>query len=265
MNDRAPTVRLATAADLFAVAAINAEAGAAVSPLRIGDLTTMKRSATRFWVAEVGGHVAAYLVAFAAAADAPGDEFRWFAARSRDFLYLDQVAVAAAWRRRGLGARLYAKGARWASARGLTALTCEVNLRPENLPSLRFHLRQGFQEVGRMHTIDGRLVSLQSKALRGRPKRVLSRVPQALRSTQPAGPAGQRRAGDRPRGALQPAWARHSARPSRQPTQPCAWRSRVGSSGMRSWTTTTSVPSPRGSKRTLTRSRPPGPGSARQV
>jgi hypothetical protein len=39
-------------------------------------------------------------------------------------------------------------------------LTCEVNLRPPNEGSLRFHRRLGFREVGRQETPYGALVTL---------------------------------------------------------------------------------------------------------
>ncbi|MGH7703201.1 MAG: GNAT family N-acetyltransferase [Gemmatimonadales bacterium] len=165
MDRMIPILRLAGAADLPAVQAINAEAAPGVSPLSKRDLETMLQTATRFWVAEIGGRVAGYLLAFTAEADYAGDEFLWFAAQGQDFLYVDQVAIAAGQRGRGLGGRLYAEGSRWAKARRLTRLTCEVNLRPENPGSLRFHRRQGFREVGQIETADGRLVSLQSKTL----------------------------------------------------------------------------------------------------
>src|SRR6185437_10082934 len=48
--------------------------------------------------------------------------------------------------------------------------------------------------------------------------------------------------------------ARNSTSPSRQPSQPCSWLSRAAGSAMRSCVTTTSVASPRGSNRTVTRS-----------
>lgn len=98
---------------------------------------------------------------------APGTEYasinyRWFSQRYDDFAYLDRVAVDASRRSQGVGAALYAEVER---RLGATWFTLEVNLRPRNDGSLRFHARQGFTEVGQQETDYGFLVSLQAKRL----------------------------------------------------------------------------------------------------
>ncbi len=91
------------------------------------------------------------------------DELPWFGERYEDFVYLDRVAVDAASQGRGVGAALYAEVERQADA---TWFTLEVNLRPRNDGSLRFHDRLGFVEVGQQETNYGALVSLMAKRLR---------------------------------------------------------------------------------------------------
>jgi len=69
--------------------------------------------------------------------------------------------------RRGFGASLYEDLARW--SRGRTPrLACEVNLRPPNEPSMRFHRGQGFVPVGMQETDGGnKTVSLMVRELHG--------------------------------------------------------------------------------------------------
>jgi hypothetical protein len=44
-------------------------------------------------------------------------------------------------------------------------LTCEVNLNPPNLGSIRFHNRIGFREVGQQDSKPGLTVSMLAKKL----------------------------------------------------------------------------------------------------
>ncbi|HEX5692557.1 MAG TPA: GNAT family N-acetyltransferase, partial [Roseiflexaceae bacterium] len=94
-----------------------------------------------------------------------GEEFGWFREHFAHFLYVDQVAIAEAARRLGVGAQLYAAAETFARERGLDRILCEVNLEPPNPISLAFHERQGFAEVGVMSTGDGRIVSLRVKEM----------------------------------------------------------------------------------------------------
>lgn len=98
---------------------------------------------------------AAFLLALNEAADYDSLNFLWFRARYPRFVYIDRIVVGPDHRRAGLGASLYADLLAW--ARGRTPLlACEVNLRPANRPSLRFHEKLGFSPVGTQETDDGR-------------------------------------------------------------------------------------------------------------
>lgn len=96
---------------------------------------------------------AAFLLAFEQSDDYDGGHFLWFRSRFDKFLYIDRVVVAEAYRRQGLGHLLYADVFKRAAELGHTRVVCEVNLRPPNPVSDRFHAAQGFEDVGRA-TID---------------------------------------------------------------------------------------------------------------
>lgn len=88
--------------------------------------------------------------------------YRWFSARYEKFLYVDRIVVDTDQRGLGLGRLLYDAVAMEARRRGLERVCCEVNLKPRNEGSLRFHDRHGFHEVGRQATEGGsKEVSLQ--------------------------------------------------------------------------------------------------------
>jgi len=158
-------LRPAGAADEPAILAINREGRPGVGPLVAEDIGRFLEIATFFRVAEGAEGVAAYLIGLASDAAYDSEEFLWFKERHPEFLYVDQIAVAARARGQGAASALYAELERFASARGVPLLTLEVNLRPENRPSLGFHDHHGFTEAGRLETADGRLVSLRVKRI----------------------------------------------------------------------------------------------------
>lgn len=94
--------------------------------------------------------------------------YRWFMERYTDAFYLDRVAFDASARRRGLGTELYAAVEDRIRSRypDVARLGLEVNCDPPNEPSLRFHSRLGFREVGRQSTPYGIEVALMTKMMR---------------------------------------------------------------------------------------------------
>ena len=79
-----------------------------------------------------------------------------------DFLFACATIGPSEFQGRGLGRALYEEIERRADA---AWFTLEVNLRPRNEGSLRFHERLGFVEVGQQETDYGCLVSLMAKPL----------------------------------------------------------------------------------------------------
>ena len=93
-----------------------------------------------------------FAIMFMAGAAYESENYRWFSARSTDFLYVDRIVVADGYRGQGLGQVLY--DAIFGAARRLklTEVFCEVNLEPPNPGSLAFHDRLGFAPVGQLST-----------------------------------------------------------------------------------------------------------------
>ncbi len=142
-NDSAQVLRLNNAAvpavnalDEASLAALTAECALAV--VVVGDAQP--------------GQVLGFTIVFAADADYASENYRWFAERSREFLYVDRIVVAEAARGQGLGELLY--GSIFASAEAATAVVvfCEVNVEPPNPGSLAFHTRLGFAQIGQQST-----------------------------------------------------------------------------------------------------------------
>jgi uncharacterized protein len=157
--------------DLAAVHAINQAEVPAVGSETIDDLGHIGAESVIALVAvdTVDGRdaIGGFCMVLAPGADYDSGNYLWFSERYDDFVYLDRVAIAPSFRRRGLGRAIYAEVERLAAERrpGATDFCLEVNLRPRNEGSLAFHAALGFAEVGRRETDYGALVSLMTRTL----------------------------------------------------------------------------------------------------
>jgi predicted GNAT superfamily acetyltransferase len=82
----------------------------------------------------------------------PSENYRWFSTQYEDFLYVDRVAVAERAQGKGIGTRLYHAFIDHARSIGVDTVCAEVNLRPPNPGSVRFHERLGFVSLGEQET-----------------------------------------------------------------------------------------------------------------
>ncbi len=116
-------------------------------------------------VAEVDGTFAGFCWAIGPGQPYGSLNYGWFSRQYTDFAYLDRIAVVPDFRRYGIGRAFYAELVQaFTGARPI--ITCEVNLRPRNDASLRFHHSIGFREVGQQDTDGGnKTVSLLELAL----------------------------------------------------------------------------------------------------
>ena len=157
------SMRSATSLDLPGILEVNRQSTLGVATLSQSDVEVILRTAPYVRVAEVASHMVGYLIGYLASSQYRGEEFAWFQDHYRHFFYIDQVAVTAHCRGRGIGAKFYQDVEQFASVRQMPFLTCEVHLSPPNPGSCRFHTRWGFQSVHEMETADGRQVVLMVK------------------------------------------------------------------------------------------------------
>jgi len=160
-------VRPATSRDLAEVLRLNQSSLPHVSSLTPDSLRTLFDDAAWFHIATVNGACVGFLIALRPGSSYRSENYLWFARRYPSFLYIDRICVSPEFQRCGVASRLYADVEWFARECRIPLLTCEVNLEPENSPSLKFHDRQDFQEVGTLRTEMGtKLVSLRLKHLR---------------------------------------------------------------------------------------------------
>lgn len=155
-----------TASDLDRVTEINHDNVPSVGDATREHLGRLLAESAIALVDEVDGRVIGFCLVFGAGADYDSVNYRWFQEHHPSSMYLDRVAFDPDRVGRGLGSAMYAEVDRRIRAEHPDAvgLGLEVNIDPPNEPSLAFHARQGFVEVGRQmsHGIE---VSLQHRAV----------------------------------------------------------------------------------------------------
>ncbi len=150
-------------ADVEAVLALNEREVVNLAPMDRIRFAQLRGLADRFDVIEVEGRFGGFVITFAPGTGYDSENYRWFQERLGDrFYYLDRVVLDPSVRRRGVARRVYDELEEVASSYGRMAL--EVNLIPENGPSLAFHRARGYVEVGRLGD-EVHLVSLLTKEL----------------------------------------------------------------------------------------------------
>lgn len=97
---------------------------------------------------------------------------RWFEARQAreggDTVYVDRIAVHPDWRGQGVGASLYRFAFDLLGDRD--EIGCEINIRPPNPASRRFHSGLGFRQIGeRSHANGEKAVGYWVRPLGRRP------------------------------------------------------------------------------------------------
>lgn len=148
-------------ADIDAIHAINEAATPGVNSLPAAALGTLADSALVCLVADDADGPVGFVICLGEGVDYGSPNYRWFAERHRSFAYVDRVGVDPAWRSRGVGQALYRELLdRLAGRRAVVG--CDVNERPPNPGSLRFHERFGFARVGgQSFTVDKAVVYLE--------------------------------------------------------------------------------------------------------
>ncbi len=150
------SIRSVEAADLDAVLELNNASVPEVSELNRAELDWLASVAHTFLVVESVSGPAAFMIGL----HGPGVGYEsvnyvWFSARYERFIYVDRIVVTEANRGRGIGQRLYDAFSESGRAEGHDLMLAEVNIKPHNHVSLKFHDRYGFSPVGEQDTDGG--------------------------------------------------------------------------------------------------------------
>ncbi len=161
------SIRQAVERDHPELLALNNSAVPHVNALTVEQFVWLAAHSDYFRICEGAAGIAGSVIAIANGTGYWSANYAWFSERYDRFLYLDRVVVAERGRRAGAGRALYSDLERFASGRWPRILL-EVNLRPPNPGSLRFHEQMEFREVGVRESDDGeKAVVMLEREVRG--------------------------------------------------------------------------------------------------
>ncbi|PVB60286.1 GNAT family N-acetyltransferase [Labrenzia sp. 011] len=146
--------------DLSTLLPLNNAAVPAVNELTAEELVDLVNSALICLVAEIDGQPAGFLLCLGDGDTYDSRNYRWLSERLSNFAYTDRIAVDAQQRGRKIGEALYDALFRHLAGTG-RCFVCEVNERPPNPGSLKFHKRLGFEEIGNADHGDKAVVYLK--------------------------------------------------------------------------------------------------------
>lgn len=148
------TIRNVVGKDLDAVLELNEAVVPAVNSIPLSQMQWFLDNAAYFRLAEGDGQLLAFLVGLRPGTEYHSVNYRYFCKHYADFAYVDRIAVSRAARRSGLASTLY-DDFRASVVEEVSVMTCEVNLRPPNEGSMRFHERLGFRQVAEQESEGG--------------------------------------------------------------------------------------------------------------
>lgn len=128
---------------------LNEENVAVLSPMDEAGLRFFESMAECFFIAELNGEPAGFLIALREGCEAyESENYRWFRRHYPQFLYIDRIVIDAPFRGRGIGRALYTQVFERSREGRVPFVTAEVDTVPYNAESLAFHAAMGFREVG---------------------------------------------------------------------------------------------------------------------
>lgn len=140
--------------DLDQVLNLNEACVPAVNSVPIEQMQWFADNAAYFRVAADDDVIGGFLVGLRPGTSYASPNYRWFCDNYPDFAYIDRIAIAKTARRQGLASKFY-DDFRAAVPDSVEVMTCEVNLRPPNESSMRFHENYGFEQVASQETDGG--------------------------------------------------------------------------------------------------------------
>ena len=152
-------------ARLDEVLALNEASVPHVSSVTLDEMRWFCDNAHYFRIATRGTALAGFLIGLRPGLDYSSSNYAFFCRNYADFGYIDRVAVAESARRNGVASALYADFEATLAGH-VDVMTCEVNIRPPNESSMRYHELHGFVRVASQQTEGGRKeVALMEKKL----------------------------------------------------------------------------------------------------
>lgn len=128
--------------DFDTIIELNQSALEGVGELDHEGLALLVKQADQALVCEDAGDIAGFVITLPPGSVYDSSRYDWFEARLDDYVYLDRIVVSRDHRRKGVASRLYDAVE--------ADLPVALEVYDTNEPSLEFHRRRGYLEVGQL-------------------------------------------------------------------------------------------------------------------
>jgi predicted GNAT superfamily acetyltransferase len=134
--------------DILSIYSINQantpEVGSLKSAEKLRELLNMS---SLVLAARINNEIIGFVVCLKAGAAYASLNYKFISKKAKRFIYIDRIAIKNKHRRSGVGKSLYEIIFNYSEKFELP-IYCEVNTKPKNQPSLEFHKKIGFFEIG---------------------------------------------------------------------------------------------------------------------
>lgn len=127
-----------------------------LSFLSLKRLNELAEMTFHFRIIRDNDSIAAFLMGMEEKQPYDSMNYNWISDQYDSFYYIDRIAVAEKYWRKGLGKKLYDDGQSFALHMNKPMMACEVNIKPMNEGSIIFHENYGFKSVGEQDTEGGK-------------------------------------------------------------------------------------------------------------
>jgi predicted GNAT superfamily acetyltransferase len=110
-------------------------------------------------VAKFKGELAGFLLCLPENRDYDSPNYQWVSKRFKNFMYIDRISVFPKFQNEKIGSALYTDLIYFSAMKEYDNILCEVNIKPPNPGSIRFHKRFDFEDCGSQFTEAGQLES----------------------------------------------------------------------------------------------------------
>lgn len=156
-------IRSAKKSDLDQIYSLNESVLPHVNSIPISDFEDFMEISSFFLVIEEDNKVIGFIIVLGPGQKYNSENYKYFSNSYSSFDYVDRIVIERKYRGRGYGSKLYENLFESSLEK---RITCEVNIKPPNPKSIKFHQMLGFREVKQQHSEGGKkFVSLMVKEI----------------------------------------------------------------------------------------------------
>ena len=126
-----------------------------VSSTDLVGMSYFLKNSSYFKIILHNNHPVGFCIGLMPGKDYSSENYIWINKKCNSFIYVDRIVIDEKYRNRGIGSYFYTHLAETYCGQ-VESITCEVNILPYNKPSINFHKKYGFKEIGQKDTENGK-------------------------------------------------------------------------------------------------------------